>query len=303
MIRQELAPEFEYTNALQGYSAENALSNEELCRLIKAGADQHGELILRLMRQNAGLTFKLAKPFVIAKDEIISICFFAACRACNYWDEGQGSFNQIFGWCLIREILCSKNGDSAVSQFNINEAVWKYQTWCSDYVRQHDKSPTDAEIMKGLKISKERLQAIRQAISIENATRLSAPIETSDGEGGELGDFIPDESAMPVDMVATDSCYQSQLQAALSEALDHLPENQSRAIRSRYFEDGAADTKTIHNGLTALSKERQLAGFLDENFFSGNGLAIFQHSWTSGPERMIVRHGTKPRRKGETCTS
>lgn len=300
MIRQELAEEFQYTNPfLCEADSGESISNEQLCLLIKSGQDQHGQMVLQLMRQNAGLIFKLSKPFRINRDEVSSVAFFATCRACKYWDEGQGSYTKILGWCLIRELICAKNDASATSRYNIHLTLWEYHTWCRDYVRQYGRDPTDAEIMNGLKISKARLQAIRQAISIENATRLSAPIESDDGEGGELGDFIPDESAMPVDMVATDSCYQSQLQAALSEALDRLPENQSRAIKTRFFENGPADTKTIHNGLTALSKERQLAGFLNENFFSGNGLSIFQHTWTSGPERVIVQHGTKPRRKGE----
>ena len=155
--------------------------------------------------------------------------------------------------------------------------------------------------MKSLKITPEQLKDLRQCVAIQdNAMRLDEPVETEDGTADSIGDLIPGNTA-PVDMTATDSCYQSQLQAALLEALDRLPLDQSEAIRSKFFEEnGTVDRRHLQRGLAALSRQRPLAAFLYyENPYSFTGQKTFENTWETAPERLVMRYGVRPHRKGE----
>ena len=285
------------------------MSNEQIVLRIRAGDDTHGDLILMLIKKNKGFCYMTARNFIraglIEVEELPTYSFFAISRTVQYWDSECGyAFLTILGKQLMDELLSAVNHDRvAPMPENARDRYNRYCKLKAEYTRRTGQEPDDKLILEALRITPTQLGRLRQAEQIQSAWRLDAPALEDDEEGETMLDLVEDPSAMPVDMVATDSCYQSQLQAALLEALDRLPENQSRAIRSKFFENGTADNRSVRKGLNTLMTEKRLASFLIyENEFSHTGETFFRNAGESSPERLICRYGIKPKprsRKGE----
>ena len=126
------------------------------------------------------------------------------------------------------------------------------------------------------------------------ATSLEAPIESSDDL--TVGDMVAD----PLDCIAAADrrIFIEQLHAALDEALDRLPQEQSRTIRRRFYEGltfaQAAEldhtTPDVVRKREAAAMQRlrrkesaRLLAFLDERtpFYAAHGV--------HGVERLVVR--------------
>ena len=288
---------------------EPEMSNEQIVLRIRAGDDTHGNLILMLIKKNRGFCYMTARNFIraglIEAAELPTYSFFAISRTIQYWDSECGyAFLTILGKQLMDELLSAVNHDRiAPMPENARDRYNRYSKFRSDYERQYGQEPDDKLILEALRITPTQLGRFRQAEQIQSAWRLDAPALEDDEEGETMLDLVEDPSAMPVDESAVNGYYQAALREAIETSLATLPTDQSQAIRSKFFENGTADNRSVRKGLNTLMTEKRLASFLIyENEFSHTGETFFRNAGESSPERLICRYGIKPKprsRKGE----
>ena len=107
--------------------------------------------------------------------------------------------------------------------------------------------------------------------------------------------------------VVDEKIFQEQLHDALDRALEMLPEEQSNAIRSEYYDDCTLQEtaekmncsisyvqQLRNNGLHRIrysSSRRELEKFLDDHtdFYKYTGLTSFNHSQTSQVEKLVLK--------------
>lgn len=110
----------------------------------------------------------------------------------------------------------------------------------------------------GQRTERERRDPLQYAISIET------PLEDSNEEL-TVADTVPDPAAELAFDEVSEADMARRLHDALENALSTLPQEQSEALRMKYFEGLPADAKTCQKGLRALrhpSISRYLRGFL-----------------------------------------
>lgn len=288
------------------------LTNEQIVLRIRAGDDTHGNLILMLIEKNRGFCYMTARNFIraglIEAEELPTYSFFAISRSIKYWNSKcEYAFLTILGKQLMDELLSAVNHDRiAPMPENARDRFNRFCRFKSDYERQHGKPPDDKLILEALRITPTQLGRLRQAEQIQSAWRLDAPALEDDEEGETMLDIIEDPHAAPIDESVTDFCYRSQLRETIEKSLASLPAEQAAAIRSKFFENGTADNRSVRKGLNTLMTEKRLASFLIyENEFSHTGETFFRNAGESSPEHLICRYGIKPKprsRKGEPCT-
>ena len=99
---------------------------------------------------------------------------------------------------------------------------------------------------------------------LDNSISIDTPL-TDEENADVLGDAIPDLAAEKAIDAVAEADMVCRLHDALENALSTLPQEQSEALRMKYFEGLPADAKTCQKGLRALrhpSISRYLRGFL-----------------------------------------
>lgn len=187
----------------------------------------------------------------------------------------------------------------AVESFNPENG--SFSTWLVYHLRN-----TFAESMGG-RAKRRRYDPINTAVSLD------APLK-DDEDGGQFSDVTPDPSGeVPMDAVE-DAAWQEQLHEAMERALTGIPEQYSKILRLRYYEDKTlseiAETSGISTeeirkrelrGLRELRKPRhacQLRPFYEADYYcgsAGSGLQSFRNSGMSAQEKylMVEEHRKK----------
>lgn len=182
-----------------------------------------------------------------------------------------------------------------------------------DAVAGYDPSKGAFTTYLGFHVKKEYRRAIgrtnRQLHDPLNyAFSLDAPLDNSDPDSGTWFAVAADKPDNRDDFAAVDEkIFQAQLRDALESALDALPEKQSQAIRSEYFEGcGLKETaekmncslarvqQLRNNGLHQIrysSSCRELEKFLDDqtDFYKYTGLSNYNHTQTSQVEKLVIK--------------
>lgn len=140
---------------------------------------------------------------------------------------------------------------------------------------------------------------------INTASSLDAPLK--DDEDGQFSDVTPDPyGQIPLDAVEN-AAWQEQLHEAMENALTRIPEQYSKIIRLRYYEDKTLSEIAEMSGISLEQiRKRELCGlrelrkpryachlrpFYEADFYcgtGGSGLQNFRNSGMSIQERYIM---------------
>lgn len=138
---------------------------------------------------------------------------------------------------------------------------------------------------------------------LNNSISLSAPL-SDDVNPGELADLIPDPQATAMMENTVDALWNNQLHEALEAALSALPDNQGEIMRAKFWSGTDRSEIAATMGITP-EKVRSLEGqalrtlrkpehacklidFYDFSYYSGTGLATYQHTGASVQERFLL---------------
>lgn len=269
---------------------------------IQTDGDQHGELILQLLRQNAGFIRKTARPFirlgaVTDEAELMSIGFLAMSSVVRYYRcdraQSEGAFLALLRAQLLTELMSALSSVlSAHIPDDVLRMVSEMQHASERLSELYGRQPTDTEIAHALGLTVDKVQSLKKAANGRYALSLDAPVQTeTETEGITLADIIADD-ATDIEYQCTESALRNEMRMALTKELSALPESQAKAIRRKYYDGLPVDDRSAYNrGMRTLRQPQvryRLADFIAENLYTGTGLKNFKHTESSAPERIAI---------------
>lgn len=137
----------------------------------------------------------------------------------------------------------------------------------------------------------------RKQNPLNNSTSMDKPIG-EDGDGGTVGDFIPDPAAVQAFQDVEERQYREQLHAALERALGTLEDDEEAVIRARYYqghtlEEIGPQARTLEShALVKLRRSRvrrELEQFIEQRtpYYLRVGVQTFQNTGESAVERIL----------------
>ena len=189
------------------------------------------------------------------------------------------------------------------------EAIRKYRKFCTEFQAEQGCKPTEAELCRYLWLTLVQLREIQYDACMTAVKSLDAPIKGAEGEEDTTLGELAASATDPCEEVL-DRLEQEALCSVLWQCVDSLPGKQPDVIRSRYKDNmtmkqcgqfcGISEAEARKQQIKALRSLRsgenakKLRPFLpaDAWIYSGaligNGVARFNHTWTSSTERIAL---------------
>lgn len=285
------------------------MTNEEIVAVIKRNGDSNYTLTQKLVSKNRGLAVRIWHGYsrFVDSEEIPSTSFLACCDAIEQYDGSRGAvFVTVYGWCLHKWYAQSMRNNMPVTlSDSVLQLVREFCKVRGDFIKQHSREPTDAEIRAVTGMSESQMLAVKRAYNLQYVASLDAPISDTDGQDTDvcLGDVIP--SGEDIQESVTEKAYNDHLSDTLTEIMhDRLSRDERNAVNVRAYQlteysmligqTQKEVTRNYNAGLRILRRPenaRKLKGFMEyENAYTGAGLQAFRRSGSGLPERLAVMH-------------
>ncbi|MCD7937787.1 MAG: sigma-70 family RNA polymerase sigma factor [Tannerellaceae bacterium] len=282
------------------------MSNEQLVLRIQSGEDPEGEYILKLWQQNQGLIRMIAAKYAgyAELDDLQQEGYIALCNAARLYDPDRGASFSHYAKYWIKQgmIRYVENNSNIRLPSGAYQQQLRYNRMCSQFITEHGRMPSDAEICDFLRIDMEQVDHLKKTAQTANLKSLDEVI--ADEDGLTVGETVADPSDQIGELV--DQVQHEQLAAVLHEMVDTLPDDQQEVIRLRYYEQftmkeiaertgGRAETlrRKAMNELRRPCNSNRLIPFLPDHIISlayGGGVESFKRTWTSSTERAAIQH-------------
>lgn len=274
------------------------MTNEELVSRIKADIDT-ADNTLSLYEKNKGLIYQVAKKYsgLAELDDLLQEGYIGLCRAVDGYEPEAGAGFSTYAWmCIKRQMLRYIYGERNLPEY-IQNLMDQYKKLSNAFMIQYGRKPIKQEYCHYLGINRDQLRQIEKSLSMERMASLESPI----GEDYMvLGDTLTSED--DVENSVLDEVQKEQLKAAVREAVNNLPEKESKVIKKRFWGNESlqqvGDNMKItreavrqweSKGLRMLKRNKVIRSFADERILSmglqRTGVRAFNHTWTSSTER------------------
>lgn len=290
------------------------LSNEEIVNALKLNDldDAHRrELMSMLYSQNTGLIRKMITPYINAgleEADGMQEGYIALHKAINaYNPDGGTSFSTYFAtWirAIVGKLLINTSNVKRLPE-HIYIKIQKYRLLCDTCRKEHDRDPTDAEIMEALNISERQLKRLYESMREADVISLSHQVEDGEGNSIDLIDTIADPKNVIDDVTNQISAEQDaeRLWTAVENALTN---KQAAVIRSRYRDREAVTTISKRAEVTPqqiyrlekkafkkLSSNREVCRIGRDYGYTGQiykgGLRMFRETGASIVESAVIK--------------
>lgn len=285
------------------------MTNEEIVAVIKRNGDSNYTLTQKLVKKNQGLAVRIWHGYsrFVDAEEIPSTSFLACCDAIAQYDGSRGAvFVTVYGWCLHKWYGQAMHNNMPIAlSDSVLQLVREFCSVRGDFVKEHSREPTDAEIRAITGMSESQMLAVKRAYNLQYVASLDAPVSDTDGQDTDvcLGDVIP--SGEDIQESVTQKAYNDHLADMLTEIMhDSLSRDERNAVNIRSY--GVADyamligqtpkevTRNYNAGLRILRRPenaRKLRGFMEtENPYMGTGLQAFRRTGSGQPEKIALSH-------------
>lgn len=287
------------------------MTNEQLVELIQQDIDKQQNLE-QLYLQNKGFIFQVAKRYngLCELDDLTQQGFLGLCEACDRFDECKGDNFLSYAGYYIRQSMSryvKEQQNTVRVPEHQQEQIKRYEKIVNDYLLRTSKRPSDRLLMLHLGISKQQLQQLKKDAEMLRLQSLDAPLSVED-ETITLADSVadPENHIESVD----DGIQNEQCAQVIWGIVDTLEPEQSTLIHEKY--ECCADMKTLADKLgKTIGETRNIENramrelrkhhnrkklqpffYSDNQYYSlgltGAGLATFNRTWTSAPERAIL---------------
>lgn len=278
------------------------MNNEQLAIRIKAGIDA-SENMLELYKQMKGLIYTIAKHYsgVAELDDLTQEGYIALCNAVNSYEPSGGvKFASYAGVVIRRHLVRYIRGNQLVRvPEGTQTKIYKYKQVRNAFMLETGREPTDRETRYYLRLSDKQLDNLKKAAQVGQVASLDRVL-TDEDDDFTLADAIP--SADDTEQEITESVYSEQLNAAIWQAVDALPDKQLDIIRRRYMDNATIKAAGEATGITSGMVRREefkalralktkLSPFLPEgsSAYTGGGVGTFNRTWTSSTERCALK--------------
>ena len=184
-----------YKVYLNDISQFKLLTREEEIELTNMGEEGR----MKLVEHNLRLAISIAKKFRgqgVAFEDLIQAANEGIMTAARKFDANKGcKFSTYATWwarqSVQREIINSSRNIRIPAE--VHDNIRRIKNELERYLKENNgKMPSDKEIYLVLGITKENFEMAKKYMT--SSVSLSSPIQNSDDNDGELGDFIEDES-------------------------------------------------------------------------------------------------------------
>lgn len=217
------------------------MSNEEIVKKIKDGSADLTALYERLYKQNKTLIRDVCKKFTkyAEMDDLQQQAYFGLVEAVTHYETSKNVLFMSFALYWIERELWEYVQKNCllfrVPQHISGEKIPAYNRYIQQFTKEHDRQPTDQEIMAALHIRKDTLRTIQQ--TIRGVTSLDTPLKTQvDGDTVTLADTIKADLSVEDDTV--DKMYSDYEKQALWGIVDaYTSDRESEVLRMVFIEN------------------------------------------------------------------
>jgi len=227
----------------------------EVARLIKEGTSKEAQKAKeKLIQANLRLVVSIAKKYTgqgVLFMDLVQEGSLGLIKAAEKFDYKKGfKFSTYATWWIRQTIIRAIANHSKTIRIpvHMSEKIRHYKKIHAMLSSQLNHEPTDKELLDKMKISQEKLEQIRRAMSREPMS-LDMPI----GDEIDLEDYIPDDEAQTPEM----KIEKNLLKSDMEEILNILSDREQTILRHR-FGLGENKTKTLEElgAKLGFSKER-----------------------------------------------
>lgn len=230
-----------------------AMTNEQIVTEIRKHDRREADLYQRLYEQNITLLKDFCKPYLAFSelDDLLQECYFGLIDAVSHYESSANVLFMTYSrFWIDRSLRLYIQNCCALYHLpqHYNEKIPKYKRFIKKFESEHDRKPTDDEIIKTMHIRRDTLEVIQQFLM--GSVSINTPLK--EDEELTLEDTISDNTSIEDDTV--DRMYSDYEKAELWQTVDDFTnERQGRVLRYLFI-NGYTLQKV--GDIEGLSRER-----------------------------------------------
>ena len=232
-------------------------TNEEIVAAFQSG-DQSA--LSELWANNeSGVKYmadKIAAAGLGDAEDLLQEGFFGLLKAAEAYDPAEGVAFMTYAWQWLRNAMFNSIRDTGSAirlPSHIQEKIWKYRRFISEYQKSTGSSPSDAQICAALSVDAAALAKIREALKATTLASIDAPVDDSDGSL-TLGDSLAGAEDLEEDVGRR--LDHEKMAGELQRLISRMDPEKQQALRVRFWGDRALTQRELLKNKLALDELR-----------------------------------------------
>lgn len=199
---------------------------------------------------------KIAAAGLGDAEDLLQEGFFGLLKAAEDYDPAEGVAFMTYAWQWLRNAMFGSiraTGSAIRLPSHIQEKVWKYRRFISEYQKSTGSSPSDAQTCAVLCIDAAALAKIREALKVVTLASIDAPLADSD-DSLTLGDSLAGTEDLEEDVARR--LDHEQMAGELQRLIDRMDPEKQQALRVRFWSDRAMTPAEQQKNKQALAELR-----------------------------------------------
>lgn len=220
------------------------MTNEQIIAEIKKHTNKEADIYQRLYEQNEFLLKQFCKPYLkyCEIDDLMQECYFGIVEAVEHYEsDKEVKFMSFASYWIDRQLRQYVQNCCDIFKLpqHYNTKIPRYKKFVYEYQQEHDRKPTNEEIMQALHIRFDTLEIIQQYL--KGCISSSTPLQTEEG-------LLTIEDTLQADIdVESDICnqmYQDYEKNELWHIVDGFTNNQEYEVLRCLFINGLTYKQT-----------------------------------------------------------